>query len=118
MQIVNPATGEPIQTVDEDTQGSVAQKFERATRAQREWRNSDSSQRKTALRTFSELIEKEQPELAKTLTLEVGKPLTQSHNELNAFRKRIEFFVDHFEAELEPEVVLRAADLEEVIAHE
>jgi len=118
MKIVNPATGEQIRTVDEDTTGSVAQKFERATRAQREWRNSDLGQRKATLRTFSELIETEQPDLAKTLTLEVGKPLAQSHNELNGFRKRIDFFVDHFEAELEPEVVLRAADLEEVIAHE
>src|SRR6186713_969728 len=106
MKIVNPATGEQIRTVDEDTTGSVAQKFERATRAQREWRNSDLGQRKATLRTFSELIETEQPDLAKTLTLEVGKPLAQSHNELNGFRKRIDFFVDHFEAELEPEVVL------------
>lgn len=118
MKIVNPATGEQLRSIDEDTKSSVAQKFERARRAQREWRNSDLTQRKTALRTFSKLIEAEQAELAKTLTLEVGKPISQSHNELNAFRKRIEFFVDHFERELEPEVVARTADLEEVIAHE
>jgi len=118
MKIVNPATGEQLQSVDEDTEQSVAQKFQRAHRAQREWRNSDFERRKTALKSFSTLIESEQAELAKTLTLEVGKPLAQSNNELNAFRKRIEFFVDHFESELAPEIVARAADLEEVIAHE
>ena len=118
MKIVNPATGEQLQNIDDDTANSVAQKFERARRAQREWRSSDLTRRKTALRSFSTLIEAEQAELAKTLTLEVGKPITQSHNELNSFRKRIEFFADHFEAELAPEVVAHAADLEEVIAHE
>lgn len=118
MKIVNPATGEPLQSVDEDTQSSVAQKFERARRAQREWRRSDLSRRKAALQSFSKLIESEQAELAKTLTLEMGKPITQSHNELNSFQKRIEFFADRFQAELEPEIVARASDLEEVIAHE
>ncbi len=118
MKIVNPATGEPLRSIDEDTQSSIAQKLERARRAQREWRNSDLSMRKAALRAFSKLIEAEQAELAQTLTLEVGKPITQSHNELNSFRKRIEFFADHFEVALAPEVVARAADLEEVIAHE
>ncbi|HEU5075005.1 MAG TPA: aldehyde dehydrogenase family protein, partial [Polyangiaceae bacterium] len=118
MKIVNPATGEPLRSIDEDTTSSVAQKFEQARRAQRDWRNSDFTRRKTALRTFSKLIETEQAELAKTLTLEVGKPITQSHNELNAFRKRIDFFADHFETELQPEVVARSSDLEEVIAHE
>lgn len=118
MKIVNPATGEQLRSIDEDTPESVAQKFERARYAQRAWRNSDFERRKTALRTFSKLIEAEQAELAKTLTLEVGKPITQSNNELNAFRKRIEFFADHFESELAPEVVARTTDLEEVIAHE
>ena len=118
MKIVNPATGEQVRSIDEDSAGSVAQKFERARSAQREWRTSDFASRKAALRTFAKLVEAEQAELAKTLTLEVGKPITQSHNELNAFRKRIEFFADHFEHELEAEVVQRAADLEEVIAHE
>lgn len=118
MKIVNPATGEPLQSIDEDTPDSVAEKFDQARRAQRQWRNSDLARRKEALGAFSKLIESEQAELAKTLTLEVGKPITQSHNELNAFRKRIEFFAEHFEAELEAEVVARAPDLEEMIAHE
>jgi acyl-CoA reductase-like NAD-dependent aldehyde dehydrogenase len=59
-------------------------------------------------------------ELARTLTLEVGKPIAQSRNELAGLVPRLDFFLEHFEAELKPRVVLGTSSeaLEERIAFE
>jgi acyl-CoA reductase-like NAD-dependent aldehyde dehydrogenase len=48
----------------------------------------------------------------------MGKPISQSRAELRGLLDRIDFFVNHVEAELADEVVHRAADLEERIRHE
>jgi acyl-CoA reductase-like NAD-dependent aldehyde dehydrogenase len=69
---------------------------------------------------FRQAIEQQREELAQTLTREVGKPIAQSRNELNGLLPRIDFFLEHFEAELTPRVVLGTASeaLEERIAFE
>ncbi len=118
MKITNPATGELITEMDEDSEASITEKFRRAQRAQKDWSRTSFSERSTCIKSFGRLVEGERDRLAETLTREMGKPLRQAHNELSAFQERVEFFVSHAQAELESEVVLRSEHLEEVISHE
>lgn len=118
MNILNPATAELIQQLADDSADSVAQKYRLAREAQPAWRESAVGEKKAALEKFAELVQRDQTKLADTLTQEVGKPIQQSINELNAFQGRIRFFIDHVEAELAPEEVHSSPDLQEVIAHE
>ena len=61
-----------------------------------------------------------QPELARTLSQEVGKPIRQSRNELNGLTGRIDFFLAETERALRDEKVFAdpQGKMEERIGHE
>jgi acyl-CoA reductase-like NAD-dependent aldehyde dehydrogenase len=120
MDVVNPATSEIVERVAETAVTELPQLLANARKAQRSWAAKAPSERKAVLARFRQLVESNLAELARTLTLEVGKPLSQAKNELNGLLPRIDFFLEHFEAELQPRGVLgKSSDaLEERIAFE
>ena len=120
MNVVNPATGEVVRSLQETDVASLPARLAAARVAQRSWAKAPVSERKAVLARFRQLVSDRKSELAATLTLEVGKPLKQANNELNGLLPRIDFFLEHFEAELGPRAVLGAAGdaLEERIAFE
>jgi acyl-CoA reductase-like NAD-dependent aldehyde dehydrogenase len=123
MKIVNPASEATIAELPEDDDAAVAAKYERARRAQPAWARVPLGDRIAAVRRFRELLGAHRAELALTLTREMGKPVKQAHNELNAMPGRIDFFLQHTAAVLADEVVLTEGDgpvprLEETIRHE
>jgi acyl-CoA reductase-like NAD-dependent aldehyde dehydrogenase len=123
MKIVNPATEEVINELAEDTPATVADKYTRARRAQPSWSRVPLSDRIAAVRKFRDLLGANRAELALTLTREMGKPVKQAQNELNAMPGRIDFFLQHTAAVLSDEVVLTEGagpvpKLEETIRHE
>src|SRR3989454_1095764 len=120
MRVVNPATGEVLREVAEADRAAVAGAFQRARAAQPAWPATPPAARCHAIRRFRALaVERAEP-LARTLALEVGKPITQARSELAGLLPRIDFFFAGVEGALAEEVVLaRAADgLEERIRRE
>jgi len=105
LKIVNPATGEQIESVPEHEVSALPGLVAQARLAQRSWAATSLAERKAAIARFRRLVEERREDLARTLTLEVGKPISQSRNELNGLLPRIDFFLEHFEAELAPRVV-------------
>ncbi len=93
MKIVNPASGAVFAEVHADNEKAVRAKYERARAAQPKWAATPIRKRLAAIRAFRAELLARQSELAKTLTLEVGKPIRQSRNELNGVLPRIDFFV-------------------------
>src|SRR5262245_58515809 len=118
MRIVNPATDEVLREVAADDAAAVAAKLERARAVQPAWARTSFAQRQAVLGRFRALVGARIEPLARTLTSEVGKPITQSRRELTALLERIDFFVAHTAAVLEDEVVHRAAGIEERIRRE
>jgi acyl-CoA reductase-like NAD-dependent aldehyde dehydrogenase len=120
MNVVSPATGEVVQSLNEHNVSELPKLLVNAKAAQRGWAATAPAQRKAVLARFRELVAERREELARTLTLEVGKPIAQSRNELNGLLPRLDFFLEHFEAEVAPRVVFGAAGegLEERIAFE
>jgi acyl-CoA reductase-like NAD-dependent aldehyde dehydrogenase len=123
MKIINPATEEPVSELAEDSPATVADKYARARRAQPSWGRAPLSDRIAAVRRFRDLLGTHKADLALTLTREMGKPIKQAHNELNAMPGRIDFFLQHTAAVLSDEVVLSEGNgpvpkLEETIRHE
>jgi acyl-CoA reductase-like NAD-dependent aldehyde dehydrogenase len=118
MRIMNPSTGELIREVEEDGQNSIAEKFARAKKAGLAWAARPLPERLQTIERFRDLVAQESDALAKTLTLEMGKPITQSKAELSGLLGRIDFFIEHVARELEPELVLKTETLEERISHE
>jgi acyl-CoA reductase-like NAD-dependent aldehyde dehydrogenase len=118
MRIENPATLAVIAEVPEDSPALVAEKVGRARRAQPAWAETPLDERLAAITRFRDAVARDKAELALVLTREVGKPVTQSNNELTALGGRIDFFLGRTSEVLRGEVVHQEAALEEAIRHE
>ena len=120
MRIINPATGEVLREVAEADRAAVAAACRRARAAQPAWAATSLGARCEPIRRFRELaVERAEP-LARTLALEVGKPIAQARRELAGLLPRIDFFLDEVEGVLADQVVLAspADGLEERIRRE
>jgi acyl-CoA reductase-like NAD-dependent aldehyde dehydrogenase len=118
LKVVNPATGEPLRELVEDTPDAIARKVEKARREQGPWARTSLADRKKAIAVFAGLLEKNKEDLAARLTSEMGKPITQSRNELTALQGRIRFFLDNVEKALADEVVHEKEAWRETITYE
>ena len=118
MTIINPATGELLQEIQEDTEVAVREKFRLLQKGQRAWAALGPVERITLIGRFNDLLEAEKEVLALTLTSETGKPLQQSYNELNGARGRIRWFLDHSARYLAEEWVTTEGATREKIVYE
>ena len=120
MRIINPATGDVLREVAEADRAAVAATYRRARAAQPGWAATTLAGRCEAIRRFRALaVERAEP-LARTLSLEVGKPIAQARRELAGLLPRIDFFLAEIESALAPEVVLTSPGdhLDEIIRRE
>jgi len=118
VKVTNPATGAVIRELAEDGPEEVAPKHDRARRAQPVWAARPYGERAAAIRRFRDLLVLRRDDLARTLTSEMGKPITQSRNELEATPGRIDFFLEATPSVLREETVLKREGLEESITLE
>ncbi len=120
MKIVNPATGALLADVPEDGAFAVRRKYQRARAAQPGWAAKSIGKRVATIRAFRDRLAAKQEMLARTLTLETGKPIRQSSNELRGLAKRLDFFCAEAARVLRDENVHADAKekLEERISHE
>ncbi|HVM90045.1 MAG TPA: aldehyde dehydrogenase family protein [Puia sp.] len=116
--LINPATEEPIASVNVDTKESLAEKFRLMKKAQTAWAAVTVRERVLCIKKFVELLDVHKDELAKTLTAEVGKPLQQSYNELNGAKTKIRFFIDNSEKWLAEEWITEEGATREKIVYE
>jgi acyl-CoA reductase-like NAD-dependent aldehyde dehydrogenase len=107
MKLINPATEEVLAELEEDNASTIERKTAAARAAQRSWARTPLAERLAIVRRFGELLQSRRDDLARTLTSEMGKPIRQSANELKAMPARIEFFLEHTDAAIAEEVVLR-----------
>ena len=120
LSVVNPATGKVAATLPADDAKTVAAKYLRARAAQPKWARVRLKERLAILGRFRELVAREAERLAHVLTTEVGKPITQSRNELKGVLPRIDFFLEETAHALRTERVSgeRGGEMEERISHE
>ncbi|HEY4186593.1 MAG TPA: aldehyde dehydrogenase family protein [Polyangia bacterium] len=123
MKIINPATGQVLKELEDDTPATVGAKIARARAAQPAWAALPLGDRLAAIAKFRDLVGENKDYLARLLTHEMGKPISQARNELAALPGRIDFFLQKTAAVLTDEVVLQEGDdgapsLQEIVAHE
>jgi acyl-CoA reductase-like NAD-dependent aldehyde dehydrogenase len=84
MEASSPATGEIIGTVPEGSRADVRQAIAAANEASRDWAAGSPFERAAALERVVELIVERRDGLARTLTLDQGKPLhAESYGEVD-----------------------------------
>ncbi len=116
LTIHNPATGQLIAEVPEATAKIVAERARAARAAQPAWFATPLEQRLQVMQRFRAAVAAEVEALAATLTLEVGKPIRQSRNEINGLLTRIDFFLQQAPATLAPQPVFDEGGTREVIS--
>jgi acyl-CoA reductase-like NAD-dependent aldehyde dehydrogenase len=118
MKVINPATGTLIREIPETQVSEIKAKLDRALLAQNAWKETSLEERLSCIRNFHDLLEKEREVLARDLTLEVGKPLQESNNELSGARNRIRFFLEQSKGTLAQNSVRSDGGMQEIITHE
>ncbi|MEU0858189.1 aldehyde dehydrogenase family protein [Streptomyces griseofuscus] len=91
--VVDPATGEPFDQAPDQQPDELDAVVDRSHRAWRDWR-ADPAARTTALRGAADAVETAGDELARLLTREQGKPLTESYAEIAHTAARLRYFAD------------------------
>ena len=80
--IINPALGTIIDTVPESTEEDCRQAVLEAKIAQKKWEKRPLHERAKILMKFVSLVEEHKDELAKLLSDETGKPISESYGEI------------------------------------
>ncbi len=94
MDIVNPYTGKVIDKVPNCTEKDVKMAVEYAKKAQVSWAKVPVHEKASILSKFLDLVDKNKDDLAKTLTHETGKPITQSYAEVANIRIAFTAFIE------------------------
>jgi len=82
-EATSPATGESLGTVPEGTRDDARRAIAAANTARRDWAARSAFERAAAMERVADLIEERRDDLARTLTLDQGKPLhAESYGEV------------------------------------
>ena len=94
---INPATGETIETFTPLTGTQVQEKLGLAQKAFQEHRRTSFADRAQKMRRVADTLEVDKEDLARTMTLEVGKTLRSSREEVEKCARGCRFYADHAE---------------------
>ena len=101
----NPATGETLKTFDPLSAADVEGRVRRAHDAFATWSRTPVAQRTRVVARAAELLEQRKDEYARLMTLEMGKLLSASREEVAKCALNCRFYADHGETMLAPEQV-------------
>ena len=117
LAIINPATGALITEVPADDSATVASKVAQARAAQPRWQSVPLAERKACIERFRGLVVRDLESLARTLTQDTGKPVSQARNELNGLLGRVDFFLGAVADATSTKTVFNEGGMREQIEH-
>jgi len=103
---VNPATGELLETFAPLDAEALEERLVVAAAGAEVWAASTFEERSRLLITAAELLEGEVPDIAQTVTTEMGKPFAQAKGEVAKCAFGFRWFAEHAEAMLADQEVL------------
>src|SRR5256885_4675468 len=92
LDVINPATGETIDSVPNMTADDVDEAVERAKQALPEWLDATPKERSELLYKLAQIIDDNAEELAQIESRNVGKPLMVSRDEMPFSADNLRFF--------------------------
>ncbi|MCI2774385.1 aldehyde dehydrogenase [Staphylococcus petrasii] len=91
MDVINPATGEKIDTITFATEEEVNEAIEKSKHAQREWERVPAPTRAEHVKLLIPLLEQNKDELAKLYVEEQGKTIAQAEGEIDKAVQYIDY---------------------------
>ena len=102
---VNPATGELLERFPALTDAELEQRLARAAVTFRSYRAVPIPERARVLRRVADILEERRDELARLMTLEMGKPIGAAGDEVLKCARGCRYYAEHAEAFLTDEPV-------------
>src|SRR3954471_3529829 len=90
LEIVNPYDGGVVGEIPYDTPRALDEKLARAREAQRSWRETPLEKRMRAVGEACEYFRKNAEEIARDVTLQMGKPIQEARGEVKTLLARAE----------------------------
>jgi len=91
---INPATGALLKTFEPITESEVMEAIERAHEAYGKWRHTSFEARRETMLKFAEILKDRTEDLAKLITLEMGKRISESRIEIAFCAQIVEFYAN------------------------
>jgi succinate-semialdehyde dehydrogenase / glutarate-semialdehyde dehydrogenase len=103
LQSINPATGDVLETFPETTAKELDAILARADAASRAWRRRPIAERAERLRAAARILRERKAAAARTMALEMGKPLAQGVGEAEKCAWACDYFAEQAEGFLADE---------------
>ncbi len=94
IQSINPATGEPLETFAETSPADIERALAAAERAFADWRRRDFADRARLMHGAARLLRERKAIYARTMAVEMGKPLAQGEAEAEKCAWACDFYAD------------------------
>ena len=105
IQTVNPNTNKTVKSFEEMTEKTVDAKVAKAHLAYANWKETSYQQRADLLHKVAKLMRIKKSELAKTITLEMGKLLSEAEGEIDLSADILDYYADNAEGFLADKVL-------------
>jgi succinate-semialdehyde dehydrogenase/glutarate-semialdehyde dehydrogenase len=105
IQTVNPNTNKTVKSFEEMTENTVDAKVAKAQTAFIDWKETSYQQRADLLHKVATLMRIKKSELAKTITLEMGKVIAQAEGEIDLSADILDYYANHGETFLADKVL-------------
>jgi len=96
-QSFNPATGKLLKEFDELTQPQLEFKLAKASECYTKWKNTSYGERAKIIAKAGSLLQDRLEDLAKTMTLEMGKRIDEARGEVKFSAKIMTYYAMHAE---------------------
>ncbi len=101
----NPYSGEEIASIKELSKKEINETLEIAQNRFKSWRNTSFAERSKLMLAAAKELEKNKAEYAKTITLEMGKPINQAIAEVEKCAWVCKYYAENAEKQLANEVI-------------
>jgi succinate-semialdehyde dehydrogenase / glutarate-semialdehyde dehydrogenase len=98
IQSINPATGEVLENFQETSMSEIDEILEAAETTFHEWRHRPFAERTQKMRQAAALLRAGKEKYARTMSLEMGKPIVQGEAEAEKCAWTCDYYAEHAEA--------------------
>ena len=109
IQSINPATGAVLATFDALDEGALEARLDLAVSAFAGWKKTSFQERAALMALAADLLERDADEIARIMTLEMGKPLRDARGEALKSARGCRYYAEHAESFLRDEEVATEA---------
>lgn len=102
---INPYSGEELKSYKNHTKKEVSDIIDNADKRFYSWRETSFSERKKLMLAAAAELKKNKQEYAETMTLEMGKPISQAIGEVEKCAWVCEYYAENAEKQLQNEII-------------